>query len=646
MATNGTTQIAVTPNVTLQFIWNRTSVSISNKTSTIKWELRLVSNKNGVIQSTATKAWSVTIEGVTYKGTNTVAINANSTKTLASGTATIKHSANGSQWFSYAFSQQFSIEFAGEPIGTIEEEDAALLDDIVARAQIVTATDFTDDGAPTFVYNNPLGNSVEMLIANVSWDGIAYIYNRDIPKTGSTFTFELSENERETLREAMKNTKTMKVLYTLVTVISGQSFLSSVEKTASIVNGDPIIVGSVVDTNAKTIALTGNSKTLVKYESNAKAKLTATPQKFATIKSNWIKYGGATFNETERTFNAVENNTFEFGATDSRGFQKSLLVTPTLIPYVRLTCNIDNVLGDADGAITFYISGEYFNGNFGAAANTLSVQYRYMEDDGAFGEWQNVSVTPTSNNYSAMVTLSGLNYHNGHTIQARAIDKIATVESGEVYTKTEPVFSWSKTDFQFDVPVLMRSDLRLKGDGNFGNAIRFGDGDYCYLKEATDDALTIKATNILLSGTVKINNTALPAISSGTWTPTMGEAAAVTSYEERTGWWQKVGKVVTIGWQIKATCKSGYQATQIEITGAPFTPSVSAMGGGLAYNVYMTGGFCFEAWAIETTGEITPRLQPCNNTAAGNLNISRGAYYPTGGGQITLAGTLCFTAND
>lgn len=647
MATQGSSQIVVTAYDTLFFSWKRTSVSTEDNTSTIEWLLRLGADSNGAISSTVQKAWSVTIDGVTYSGTNTVNIGNNATKTLASGTATIKHNTDGTKSFAFSFSQAFNITFAGSYIGTIAGKGTATLDRINRHAQIKTATDFTDEGAPSFTYTNYVGNSAEMLIANISWNdnSIAYFYNRDVPKDGTSFTFELTENERETLREAMANTQTMRVFYNLVTVIGGKSFVSTIEKTARIVNGKPIIEFSVDDTNANTIALTGNSKTLVKYASNAKATMTATPQKGASIASYWIKNGGVQVNKTEHTFNAVESDSFSCSVTDSRGLQEVLFAFPTLIPYVRLTCHVDNVLANANGAISFEISGDYFNGNFGAAANTLSVQYRYKEEDGTFGAWQNVSVTPASNNYVAMVSLSGLNYQKGYTIQARAIDKIATIESGEVVTKSTPVFSWSKEDFQFDVPVRMMSDLRLKGNGNYGNTIRFGDGDYCYITEATDDVLTIKATNINLAGNVKINGNAVN-IASGTWTPFMSYAPAVTSYEVQQGWWQKVGNVVTIGWQIKATCKSGYTSTYIEINGAPFTPSVSAMGGGLAYNVYIQGGYCFEAWTIETTGEITPRLQPCNATAAGNLNIARGVYYPTGGGQITLAGTLCFTTDD
>lgn len=42
-------------------------------------------------------------------------------------------------------------------------------------------------------------------------------------------------------------------------------------------------------------------------------------------------------------------------------------------------------------------------------------------------------------------------------------------------------------------------NLRLKGSGNYGNKLNFGDGDYVYLTEATDDILTIQAKNIVFN---------------------------------------------------------------------------------------------------------------------------------------------------
>ncbi len=39
-------------------------------------------------------------------------------------------------------------------------------------------------------------------------------------------------------------------------------------------------------------------------------------------------------------------------------------------------------------------------------------------------------------------------------------------------------------------------NLRLKGSGNYGNILNFGDGDYIHLSEPTDDKLEIKASNL------------------------------------------------------------------------------------------------------------------------------------------------------
>lgn len=42
----------------------------------------------------------------------------------------------------------------------------------------------------------------------------------------------------------------------------------------------------------------------------------------------------------------------------------------------------------------------------------------------------------------------------------------------------------------------LTGDLRIKGDGNYGNKINLGDGDYVHFSEPTDDCLEIKAKKI------------------------------------------------------------------------------------------------------------------------------------------------------
>jgi len=74
MATSGSTSIAVTSHDTLKFSWSLSSQSIVDNTSIVNWKLELISDAYGAISSTASKNWSVTVNGKAYSGTNTVGI--------------------------------------------------------------------------------------------------------------------------------------------------------------------------------------------------------------------------------------------------------------------------------------------------------------------------------------------------------------------------------------------------------------------------------------------------------------------------------------------------------------------------------------------------------------------------------------------
>lgn len=195
-------------------------------------------------------------------------------------------------------------------------------------------------------------------------------------------------------------------------------------------------------------------------------------------------------------------------------------------------------------------------------------------------------------------------------------------------------------------------DLRLKGDGNYGNTLYFGDGSYANMSEPSDDTLTIKATTINLNGNVNVNGVDISTLTSGsggaingTWTPTLS-SSAVSSYTVRQGWYQQVGNVVTLGFQIKANCNSGYHTSAISITGVPLTPQYDASGGGVCSGAYISAGCNFECWVVSTSNKISARVQDCNNTTAGNLTTSAsGLFYRSGGGEITLGGTICYITN-
>lgn len=328
------------------------------------------------------------------------------------------------------------------------------LNTIPRQANLTAAPNFNDTQNPTISYSNPAGNNVSSLQACISLTGSTDdIKYRDISKTGSSYTFSLTEAERNVLRNATTTANSRTVTFFVRTVIGGTTFHSTIARTFTVTGANPTLTPTVVDTNATTIALTGNSNTLVKYYSNAKASATYSTYKGASLKSYKLTHGGSSYTANPQTFNKVEGNSFAFEVIDSRGNAARQTVTKTFIDYVKLTCNAKLKSFTADGEATLSIHGNYWSGNFGAAANTLTLQCRYKVDGGEYGDWIAISPSISGNTYSVDYVLTGLNYQNLHYCQVRAVDKLATVSVAEFDMQGIPVFDWSAEDFHFHVPV-------------------------------------------------------------------------------------------------------------------------------------------------------------------------------------------------
>ena len=221
------------------------------------------------------------------------------------------------------------------------------------------------------------------------------------------------------------------------------SFTATVNESAS----KPTLNPTAVDSNATTTALTGDSSKFIKYYSNASVSTGASARNSATLTSQKITCGAKSISSASGTINAVESGSFTFSATDSRGYPTTQTVNKTLIAYIKLTCSLNAGAPTTSGVATLKISGNYWDGTFGAVANTLTVQYRYKIQGGSYGDWTTVSATKSNNTYNATTTISGLDYQTTYVFQARAVDKLATVNTDEQARRTTPIFDWSKDDF-------------------------------------------------------------------------------------------------------------------------------------------------------------------------------------------------------
>lgn len=209
----------------------------------------------------------------------------------------------------------------------------------------------------------------------------------------------------------------------------------------------PVLQGYIEDINQATLALTGSASRLVRYYSNARVTGHCEALEGAHITLYGVTHGGNTYTENPVTIYGVENGLFQFAVEDSRGVTAMCVAEAEVIPYVKLTCNLSDNKPDGNGNMTVKVSGNYFNGSFGAKDNTLWVQYRYKAAGGEYGDWQDMEILPNVRTYNAVATLTDLDYMTAYTFQARAADALAQTETLEYTVKATPVFDWDENDF-------------------------------------------------------------------------------------------------------------------------------------------------------------------------------------------------------
>ena len=453
MALSGSFTTSAYNNRSLTFSWSATQ-SVSGNYSTITWSLKGSGSQTQYFKSAPFKV-VIAGEQVYYSETR---IQLRNGTTVASGTKTIYHRADGTMGMTasvsaaiYSYSE--NVSGSGEWI----------LDTIARGATLSAAPNFDDEGNPQITYSNPAGNSVTELkacIANTT-GSIVYVPYRDITKTGTSYTFNLTEAERNTLRAACNTANSMSVKFYVYTKIGTTEFYSTLTKTLSIVNATPTLTANVIDRGSVSTVLTGNNQTMIKGYNGMYATASGTAKKGATISSYKITNGGTVVNGAAAAFDYTESNVFNFEVTDSRGNKATSSITVPMINYIPLTCTVDGkiLLNSADSTkadLTFTVSGNYYNGSFGAANNSLTVNY-YITDNSNNSIMSGYlsDIAFDNGTYTASLAIADLDYQKSYTVLAEAVDAITRppVQSQSKTLKTTPAFDWGESDFNFNVPV-------------------------------------------------------------------------------------------------------------------------------------------------------------------------------------------------
>lgn len=402
----------------------------------------------------------------------------------------------------------------------------------------LTANNFTDEDTPAFSYALSSGKSVindkyvddivMSVHAALSFDGVtADIPYREVSLTGSNYTFSLTDNEREILREKAQGSTSVPIYYliktnrqvTYSTSTLSADCISATQRIFTVVGAYPSLNPTVKDIKPETLALTGDENTFIRYESMAEYAINATASKHATIVSQFVQCGSKTItNLPQGIIDDVESGTFIFGVTDSRNMAAQGSVFKNLVEYVKPTCYQKTeieISGETGANIKLTVSGNYFNGSFGAVDNTLKLEVRYTDDNGDMGAWKTISGTPTFNGttYELEATYGGFNYGRAYVFQCRATDKLNFVESSQYTTRLLPVFDWSENDFNFNVPVninaedlTMHNKTIIRHSDDTNNTVLSASEGNIYIRPGGTNS-TYGETIFYENGNVKFNGT-------------------------------------------------------------------------------------------------------------------------------------------
>lgn len=214
----------------------------------------------------------------------------------------------------------------------------------------------------------------------------------------------------------------------------------------------PTVSAVIADTNAATIAVTGNSAILVCYISKPKVTVTATGKNSATIKSVQIYNPvGLVATSTPYTFDTVYSERFIVKVIDSRGYTVEQTFTAAdFIDYVP--CQFNSITlkrtESTSTTATATLKGYCFNGSFGSLNNTLTVKYRYKTSGGTYGSY---------------TTVSGVTWNADGTFSVSA--NIPNLSLDETY-QFEFVVEDKLSSFVFDEVILGKGtgDLRIGKD--------------------------------------------------------------------------------------------------------------------------------------------------------------------------------------
>lgn len=429
----------------LRLDYEVTGQSISDNTSTVHMVLYLYANTTGTYNNDGDAYW--TIYGVrTYY---TFSYTSVGWYKLGERTVTIGHDAKGEKTVTLSGEWCSAISGGWAPY-SLSVSGSVTLPTIPRKAEITSAPDFTDVDNPTVYYNNPAGtaaSSVEICISLTgAKDDVPY---RAMDRSGGSYTFNLTNKERATLRNATVNSRT--VSFMVRTVLGGTTYYASATKTFTVTSNSATIPAESIVLSPESALAAPFSSLYIQRKTKVSIKHTASGRFGASIQQYRAAVDGKTYDgqSAESDYLKTAGDLTVTGtATDSRGFSGSSQQTITVLPYAlpavvprsrlgAIVCGrslSDGTLDSNGTRLLLRCARKYssVNGN-----NKCTLRLRYKPEGGSYSGWVTLlAESDSGDDYDGVVAGVTLPVSTAYTIEVQAADKLGEAGTAQMRIPT------------------------------------------------------------------------------------------------------------------------------------------------------------------------------------------------------------------
>lgn len=427
MAKTGTISNTFRTGYAIRVVWEVTSQSVANNTSSVTAKVQLVSlGSSYTINSSASKSGTLTINGTKYSFTFTAQLSGNQTKTIYTKSVTVHHNSDGTKTCAFSATAGINVTLSGTYWGNVTASGNGVFDTI-ARASSISAVTASVAVNGTNTCKVDISRKSSSFTHTVVWK--IGNYSKTTTGVGTSSSYAIPTSWLNSIPNATSGTATVQV-----TTYSGSTKIgSTVSKTFKITVPSSVVPSiSSVGLSEATSGINAQFGAYVQNKSKLKVTVSASGVYSSTIKSYKTTILGKNYTASSFTSGVLTSSgtvNVAVTVTDSRGRTATTTKSVTVIAYKVPTITIfsairANGLGSADDAGTMALCRAKFSVSPVGDKNTKS--YYVEKKEKTSSTWEKVEEGSTYSYDSNMLLNIDLNPDTSYDLRLVVKDFFGT----------------------------------------------------------------------------------------------------------------------------------------------------------------------------------------------------------------------------